>query len=140
MITSSPGFTSVSIVSTSPPLAPLEYLQAHSYQLLAQLSAVKSMLVLRRDRLTPADIEGPLARTAERIEKSLAVPLDDAAPPAGDAVPPVMPSAGGPVALPDPFESDVSPWLLRRLDFATRIALQLREDATRALQSTPNST
>jgi hypothetical protein len=52
---------------------------------------------------------------------------------------PAMPSAGGPISLPDPFESDVSPWLLRRLDFATRIALQLREDATRVLQSTRSS-
>lgn len=122
-----------------PPLAPLEYLQAHSYQLLAQLSAVKSMLVLRRDRLTPADIEGPLERTAERIEKSLTAPLDEAALGPMSDIAPAMPSAGGPISLPDPFESDVSPWLLRRLDFATRIALQLREDATRVLQSTPSS-
>ncbi|WP_341892792.1 FUSC family membrane protein, partial [Variovorax sp. YR752] len=57
--------------AVQPPLEPLEHLQAHSYQLLAQLSAVKSMLVLRRDRLTPGDIEGPLVRTAQRIEAAL---------------------------------------------------------------------
>lgn len=118
-----------------PPLAPLEYLQAHSYQLLAQLSAVKSMLVLRRDRLTPEDIEGPLARTADRIEKALSAPLDGSPAATFAEGVPIMPSAGGPVALPDPFENDVSPWLLRRLDFATRISVQLREDATRVLQS-----
>lgn len=123
-----------------PPLEPLEYLQAHSYQLLAQLSAVKSMLVLRRDRLTPEEIEGPLARTAERIEASLSAPLDGTdIKPFGDGVP-TMPSAGGPIALPDPFENDISPWLLRRLDFATRIALQLRDDAARVLQSNAEST
>ena len=122
--------------AVQPPLAPLEFLQAHSYQLLAQLSAVKSMLVLRRDRLTPAEIEGPLERTAQRIDKALSAPFDDAAIAPIDGAVPVTPSAGGPVPLPDPFENDVSPWLLRRLDFATRIALQLREDAARVLQST----
>jgi uncharacterized membrane protein YccC len=118
-----------------PPLAPLEYLQAHSYQLLAQLSAVKSMLVLRRDRLTPQDIEGPLQRTAERIQAALSAPFDAAAATLGPEGAPITPSAGGPISLPDPFESDVSPWLLRRLDFATRIAGQLRDDAARVLQA-----
>ena len=33
-----------------PPLALLEQLQGHSYQLMGQLSAVKSMLLLRRER------------------------------------------------------------------------------------------
>ncbi|VTU23723.1 Inner membrane protein YccS [Variovorax sp. SRS16] len=115
-----------------PPIEALEHLQAHSYQLLAQLSAVKSMLVLRRDRLTPAEVEGPLARTAERIEA-----LIGATPTTG----PSMPESGsataltGPIPLPDPFDNDISPWLLRRLDLATGIAAQLREDAARILQS-----
>jgi len=116
-----------------PPLEPLEHLQAHSYQLLAQLSAVKSMLVLRRDRLTPSEIEGPLARTAERIEAALQErPADLPAPPA-PAGASVTPSTGGPVPLPDPFENNLNPWLLRRLDLATRIALQLEGDAARIL-------
>jgi len=116
-----------------PPLGALEHLQAHSYQLLAQLSAVKSMLVLRRDRLTPAQIEEPLARTAEHIDQLLSTRPDDASlspPPEGM---PASPSSGGPVSLPDPFEQDISPWLLRRLDIATRIATQLRVDAARIL-------
>jgi uncharacterized membrane protein YccC len=125
--------------AVQPPLEELEYLQAHSYQLLAQLSAVKSMLVLRRDRLTPADIEGPLARSAERIEAALSTRPDDASLAALPEGTPATPSAGGPIPLPDPFDNDVSPWLLRRLDFATRIAMQLRDDAARVLQSQPGN-
>jgi len=115
-----------------PPIAPLEHLQAHSYQLLAQLSAVKSMLVLRRDRLTPADIEGPLERTAARIEAAIG-----SAPIAGTDMPESPPAAAlaGPIPLPDPFDNDISPWLLRRLDLATAISSQLRDDAARILQS-----
>lgn len=115
-----------------PPIAPLEHLQAHSYQLLAQLSAVKSMLVLRRDRLTPADIEGPLARTAARIEAAIG-----SAPIAGTDVPAGAPATtlAGPIPLPDPFDNDISPWLLRRLDLATVLSNQLRDDAARILQS-----
>jgi uncharacterized membrane protein YccC len=118
-----------------PPIAPLEHLQAHSYQLLAQLSAVKSMLVLRRDRLTPADIEGPLARTAARIEATIG-----SAPIAGSDLPESPPATAlaGPIPLPDPFDNDISPWLLRRLDLATAISNQLRDDAARILQSLDN--
>ncbi len=117
--------------AVQPPLEPLEHLQAHSYQLLAQLSAVKSMLVLRRDRLTPAEIEGPLARTAERIEAAIG-----SAPTGGPVMPEGAPATtlAGPIPLPDPFDNDVSPWLLRRLDLATGIAAQLRDDAARILQ------
>lgn len=117
--------------AVQPPLAPLEHLQAHSYQLLAQLSAVKSMLVLRRDRLTPSEIEGPLARTAARIEESLsASPLSGPLVPEGGAAT----ALAGPIPLPDPFDNDITPWLLRRLDLATGIAAQLRDDAARILQ------
>ncbi|MBB3175762.1 FUSC family membrane protein [Variovorax sp. Sphag1AA] len=115
-----------------PPLEPLEHLQAHSYQLLAQLSAVKSMLVLRRDRLTVADIEGPLARTIQRIEAAIGT-----APTSGPAMPESPPATtiAGSIPLPDPFNNDITPWLLRRLDMATGIAAQLRDDAARILQS-----
>jgi len=118
--------------AVQPPLEPLEHLQAHSYQLLAQLSAVKSMLVLRRDRLTPADIEGPLARTAQRIDAMIGAP-----PSGGPAMPESSPATtlAGPIPLPDPFDNDITPWLLRRLDLATVIAGQLRDDAARILQS-----
>lgn len=118
--------------AVQPPLEPLEHLQAHSYQLLAQLSAVKSMLVLRRDRLTPAEIEGPLQRAAARIEAHIG-----SAPTTG----PVMPESASAttvaeaIPLPDPFDNDVSPWLLRRLDMAVGISAQLRDDAARILQA-----
>jgi hypothetical protein len=89
------------------------------------------MLVLRRDRLTPAEIEGPLARTAERIESAIG-----SAPTSGPVMPESAPATtlAGPIPLPDPFDNDVSPWLLRRLDLATGIAAQLRDDAARILQ------
>jgi uncharacterized membrane protein YccC len=114
-----------------PPIGPLEQLQAHSYQLLAQLSAVKSMLLLRRDRLTPAEIEGPLSRTAERIQAAIGSASPGSAPfsHSGPAT-----ALGGTIPLPDPFDNDISPWLLRRLDLATGIAGQLRVDAARVLE------
>ncbi len=115
-----------------PPVGPLEHLQAHSYQLLAQLSAVKSMLVLRRDRLTLSEIEGPLARAAQRIEATIGT-----APTGGPAMPESASSTtiAGTIPLPDPFDNDITPWLLRRLDMAIGIAAQLRDDAARVLQS-----
>lgn len=117
--------------AVQPPLEPLEHLQAHSYQLLAQLSAVKSMLVLRRDRLTPADIEGPISRTSQRIEAAIGT-----LPTTGPSHPESTGSTavGGPIPLPDPFDNDISPWLLRRLDQATALSTQLRDDAARILQ------
>jgi uncharacterized membrane protein YccC len=117
--------------AVQPPLEPLEHLQAHSYQMLAQLSAVKSMLVLRRDRLTPGEVEGPLARTAQRIEAAIGT-----TPTTGPSQPesPASTAVGGPIPLPDPFDNDISPWLLRRLDLATALATQLRDDAARILQ------
>jgi hypothetical protein len=50
-----------------PPLEPLGRLLAHSYQLLAQLTAVKSMLLLRRGRLNPQQIREPLDQAARAI-------------------------------------------------------------------------
>ncbi|GAA4333465.1 FUSC family protein [Variovorax defluvii] len=118
--------------AVQPPLEPLEHLQAHSYQLLAQLSAVKSMLVLRRDRLTPAEIEGPLQRAAARIEALIgSTPTTGPSMPESVAATTVAES----IPLPDPFENDVSPWLLRRLDMAIGISAQLRDDAARILQA-----
>ncbi|QOF76706.1 FUSC family protein [Variovorax sp. 38R] len=123
--------------AVQPPLEPLEHLQAHSYQLLAQLSAVKSMLVLRRDRLTPGDIEGPLVRTAQRIEAALGtIPIAGPSHPESTGATTV----GGPIPLPDPFDNDISPWLVRRLDLATALATQLRDDAARILQPLNDNT
>ncbi|MBI3145803.1 MAG: FUSC family protein, partial [Pseudogulbenkiania sp.] len=112
-----------------PPLEPLGRLLAHSYQLLAQLTAVKTMLLLRRERLKPEQICPPLMQAAETIEDTLignqpAVATDSP----DDDVPP------GPVALPDPFENDLSLWALRRLNLAAGIAVQLRDDARQVLR------
>jgi hypothetical protein len=91
------------------------------------------MLVLRRDRLTASEIAGPLRRTAERIESAIgSAPLPGTAASAASA--PATTLAGA-VRLPDPFDNDISPWMLRRLDLASGIAAQLRDDAARILQS-----
>ena len=47
---------------------------------------------------------------------------------------------GGPIPLPDPFDNDISPWLVRRLDLATALATQLRDDAARILQPLNDNT
>ena len=118
-----------------PPLEPLGLLLAHSYQLLAQLTAVKSMLVLRRGRLNAQQIRAPLQHAAQAIEAILS---DDTV---HEPTPPVdMLQSSGPVELPDPLEHDLSPWLLRRLHLALDSAQGLRSDALRVLQEVDPTT
>ena len=111
-----------------PPLPALERLTAHSYLLLAQLTAVKTMLLLRRGRLNADRIRTPLHDAAELIAARLTnagadtAPIDD-----GTAL------AAGPVALPDPFEQELSPWLLRRLHLAADIATHVNAAAREVL-------
>ena len=112
-----------------PPLEPLGRLLAHSYQLLAQLTAAKTTLLMRRGRLKHAVIRQPLGQAAEIIERTL---TGTRPPTPRDATRPT--ALEGPETLPDPFESDLSPWVLRRLDLATGIAVQLREDAEQVLE------
>jgi len=112
-----------------PPLAPLEHLQAHSYQLLAQLTAVKTLLLLRRDMLQPDQVKGPLARAVERIDALLLGTT-----PSSSGAPDTLASPV-PEPLPDPRVSDLTPWLLRRLWLATDLAAQVRADADRVLAS-----
>lgn len=112
-----------------PPLEPLGHLLAHSYQLLAQLTAVKTLLLLRRGRLDTERIRIPLQQTTQHIEDSLLAPKVAVA-----ASSLRTDSAPGPVALPDPFEHDLSPWALRRLDLASGIAMQVRDDAEQILR------
>lgn len=124
--------------AVQPPLEPLERLQAHSYQLLAQLSAVKSMLVLRHDRLDPSQVQGPLERAARRIDEAIG-PRPAGAPERAELAdaPDTAPAASlssGPVPLPDPFDQDISPWLLRRLDLAAGIAMQIKADVAQILR------
>ena len=112
-----------------PPLEPLEHLLAHSYQLLAQLTAVKTMLLLRRGRLNADQLASPLQHTAETIANMLT----------GDAEAATMPTTQTDASmdlteLSDPFEHDLSPWLLRRLRLASELATRLRGDARQILQ------
>ena len=115
-----------------PPLEALGRLLAHSYQLLAQLTAVKTMLLLRRGRLNAEQIRTPLQQEAQTIKTILStVTVGQASTASVDAD---VDASAGPVALPDPFEHDLSPWLLRRLSLATGLARHVRSDAQQVLQ------
>ncbi len=116
--------------AVQPPVALLERLQAHGYQLLAQLSAAKSMLLLRRDQLSLAEIEAPLVDAGQRIDRTLTA--DSAQ--ASKISPDLAAAAAAPIGtLPDPFENDISPWLLRRLALAVDLSGQLRQDADQVI-------
>ena len=108
--------------AVQPPMETLERVLAYGYQLLAQLTAVKTMLLQRRDRLRLDEIRGPLDEAANRIGEALtrAAPTPSAQRES---------SAETPSKLPDPFEQDLSPWLLRRLKLATELAQSLRAEA-----------
>jgi uncharacterized membrane protein YccC len=112
-----------------PPLDHLERLLAQSYQLLAQLTAVKTMLLLRRGRLDPDQIQEPLQQYAQAIGTELTAKAAS-----GAAAAHTGPAAqtDGPTVMPDPFE-DLSPWLVRRLQMARDIAQQVRGEADEAL-------
>ena len=116
-----------------PPLEPLEALQARSYQLLAQLTAVKSLLLLRRKQLDLAQATPALEYAAQFI----AAELSDKAPsPSGDYPADfgtnLSPAAQLYVERPDPLvATDLTPWLLRRLALACAIAKEFRLAANR---------
>jgi hypothetical protein len=75
--------------------------------------------------LSPEQIQGPLQQYAQAMNAVLTAKTAPApAPPDHDAP--------GPVAMPDPFE-DLSPWLLRRLQMAQDLAVQVRGEARQAL-------
>ena len=110
-----------------PPLAALSRLVAHSYQLLAQLTAVKTMLLLRRGHLNLDLLTDSLMKTAGSLQAILTANPADAKTVHSPC------HAQGPVVLPDPFEGDLNPWLLRRLSLAVQLAGQLRVDAAEVL-------
>jgi uncharacterized membrane protein YccC len=118
-----------------PPLERLELLQGHSYQLLAQLSAVKSLILLRPEQLQAGLIAAPLEQSAARIEAALAPDAPADAPPESAPPPDTEEDdlAALPEMLPDPFQQDVSPWLLRRLRLAENLAGQVRDNAQAVL-------
>ncbi len=112
-----------------PPLEPLEVLQARSYQLLAQLTAVKSLLLLRRKQLDLAQATPALEYAAQCI----ATELSGKSPAPSDDSPPGFSIAGQPyLERPDPLlAADLTPWLLRRLQLACAMARELRVAASR---------
>lgn len=120
--------------SVRPPLAALETFQASGYELLGQLSAIQSLLLLRRDKLQIAAIIEPLNEAVTAIGAVL--DLDQAS----DSLPYMRERQGDedifkamPEDLPDLLLQDSTPWLLRRLSLATALALNLRADAERVL-------
>ena len=108
-----------------PPLAELERLLAHGYQLLAQLTAIKTMLMQRRERLNLAQLRAPLEEAARSIGAALVPGAPQPVPPASHEEPQPM------LDLPDDAEGDLSPWVLRRLRLAVAIAAELQADAGR---------
>jgi uncharacterized membrane protein YccC len=109
-----------------PPLQDLERLLGHGYQLLAQLTAIKTMLLQRRDRLDLPRLQPRL----EQAKLAIAGALKEGAPqPAASAAPaePTSMLAVGVVR-----EQDLTPWMQRRLQLAVEIAGELQADARRA--------
>lgn len=112
-----------------PALEPLEVLQARSYQLLAQLTAVKSLLLLRRKQLDLAQSTPALAQAARYIE----IELSAKTPALAEDNPEGFSLAGQPyMERPDVLlAGDLTPWLLRRLQLACAMARELRLAAAR---------
>ncbi|MES3000394.1 MAG: FUSC family membrane protein [Pseudomonadota bacterium] len=115
-----------------PPLQDLERLLAHGYQLLAQLTAIKNMLMQRRDRLD-------FVRLHERLEdaqRAIAAALKQGSPHSHHtqmATSATLQEPSPMLAAPDVSEYDLTPWMQRRLQLAVETAAELRDDARRAL-------
>jgi uncharacterized membrane protein YccC len=110
--------------AVQPPLEPLGRILARSYQLLAQLTSIKTMLLLRRERLHLEQIRQPMLQAAQAMEAALMGKSESAAPAA-----PTSATLAASEPLPDPFESDLTPWMLRRLGLSKALAVQLRDEA-----------
>lgn len=110
-----------------PALESLEQLLARGHQLLAQLTAVKTLLI-RRGRLEHDDISEPMHIAAQKIDAALTAPHSDALPdaPVYKAWPIENPAA-------DALDYDLKPLILRRLNLSVETAIKLREEADRAL-------
>ncbi|MGZ5846618.1 MAG: FUSC family membrane protein [Ramlibacter sp.] len=113
--------------AVQPRLQDLERLLGHGYQLLAQLTAIKTMLLQRRDRLAIEQLREPLQQGAEAIASALAGATHTAPVRSDDDPAPML-------QMPDPYVDDLSPWLLRRLRLAVVIAHDLEAEARRAVQ------
>jgi hypothetical protein len=112
--------------AVQPPLQDLERLLGHGYQLLAHLTAVKTMLLQRRDRLDFARLRPRLEQAAQAISRALKQGAPQ--PPA-----PGVPDEPSPMlAVPELPERDLTPFVQRRLLLAVEIARELKADAARA--------
>jgi uncharacterized membrane protein YccC len=107
-----------------PPLEALGRILARSYQLLAQLTSVKTMLTMRRERLKMERLVQPLQQTAESMAALLCPGSVEAATARPESV-----AVHEVEALQDPFDSDLTPWMLRRLGLLPQIARQLQQEA-----------
>lgn len=119
-----------------PPLEPLEALQARSYQLIAQLTAVKSMLLLRRAQLDLDVAKPALEQASQRIEAELA---GKGAPTAVLNAEIDLPTTAGQPFQPKPdplLANDLTPWLLRRLTLTCAMAAELRQAMLRTQSPT----
>ena len=121
-----------------PPLQPLELLQNHAYQMLAQLTAVKTVLLMRRGSLHRDRLEAPLSEATTRIANLLSgkqsiIQTVDANEPAHPVREPTL--AAGPEHVPEGWDADLMPWFLRRLEQAELLAAQMRKDADQLLKS-----
>ena len=101
------------------PLEPLERIVNRGYQLLAQLTAIKTMLLTRRQRLQGAAVEHLLLQSSVALNSILL----------GPTLPTLPASVPEQDTLPDPFVGDLTPWLARRLQLAQQIAVPLAQDA-----------
>jgi len=120
-------------LAVRPALEPLETLQSLSYHMLAHLTAVKSMLQLRRGQLDLTVAEPAVAAASETIALAL---TGAQAPPARRTKAAARdPSDARP---PDMLTADLTPWLLERLAVSQGLAAQMRAAADRnvARQST----
>lgn len=115
-----------------PALEELERMLGHGYQLLAQLTAVKTMLVRRRASLDIAHLQGPLQASAQAISQA----LSQGTPASGSPAPaPSWTGEDQPIfETPSGASHDLSPWLLRRLGLATGLARNFRLEADQALR------
>ncbi|WP_193075118.1 FUSC family protein [Pseudomonas sp. FME51] len=111
-----------------PALEPLESLLNHGYQLLAQLTTVKTMLLMRRDE-DQSDIQPTLLAAADEIKRTLQDGAIAAETPAFTRL-----NWGGQEEFSDPFVYNLEPWILRRLQLAQDLAESMRQDASTALQ------
>ena len=106
--------------AVQPPLDVLGRILARSYQFLGQLTSIKMLLTVRRSRLELERIAPALVQTAQTINATFShnamltpEPLES-----GDF-------ATAEQSLGDPFEGDLTPWLLRRLRLLRAISGQL---------------